>query len=349
MFAGAAVHDLENDGVVDIVCVTYDKEVWAIEAVGGATKAGFPFTAASRFRMPATIVDVDNDGDYEIAAGCDSGDLYVLHHDATIYAQYDTGDDIRGGISVCDLNNDGQLDLLFGGYDDQIHVWDPVANQLLPGWPVDLGYNSLSEPVIADLDGDGQVEVLVARKTGKIFAYESDGSLMANFPISIDGSIESTPAIEDIDNDGDLELIVGTTAGLEVIDIKLDAQLMDSWSLYRATMHRSGVYDESVMAVGDIENIIPEEFYVSNNYPNPFNPVTSFYIDVPDAGNLFVAVYDVNGRLVNELINTQVVAGRVQGRWSGKSELGAMSPTGIYFLKVETGTNYHVQKLALVK
>ena len=103
------------------------------------------------------------------------------------------------------------------------------------------------------------------------------------------------------------------------------------------------------MAVGDIENIIPEEFYVSNNYPNPFNPVTSFYIDVPDAGNLFVAVYDVNGRLVNELINTQVVAGRVQGRWSGKSELGAMSPTGIYFLKVETGTNYHVQKLALVK
>ena len=349
MFAGAAVHDLENDGVVDIVCVTYDKEIWAIEAVGGATKAGFPFTAASRFSMPATIVDGDNDGDYEIAAGCNSGDLYVLHHDATIYAQYDTGDDIRGGISVCDLNNDGQVDLLFGGYDDQIHVWDPVANQLLPGWPVDLGYNSLSEPVIADLDGDGQVEVLVARKTGKIFAYESDGSLMDNFPISVDGSIESSPAIGDIDNDGDLELVIGTTAGLEVIDIKFDAQLMDSWSLYRATMHRSGVYDESVMAVGDIENIIPEEFYVSNNYPNPFNPVTSFYIDVPDAGNLFVAVYDVNGRLVNELINTQVVAGRVQGRWSGKSELGAMSPTGIYFLKVETGTNYHVQKLALVK
>ncbi len=349
MFAGAAVHDLENDGVVDVVCVTYDKEIWAIEAVGGATKAGFPFTAASRFSMPATIVDVDNDGDYEIAAGSRGGDLYVLHHDATIYAQYNTGDDIRGGISVCDLNNDGQLDLLFGGYDDQIHVWDPVANELLPGWPVDLGYNSLSEPVIADLDGDGQVEVLAARKTGKIFAYESDGSLMANFPISIDGSIESTPAIEDIDNDGDLELVVGTTAGLEVIDIKLDAQLMDSWSLYRATMHRSGVYDESVMAVGDIENIIPEKFYVSNNYPNPFNPVTSFYIDVPDAGRLFVAVYDVNGRLVNELINTQVVAGRIHGRWSGKNGSGVMSPTGIYFLKVETGINYHVQKLALVK
>ena len=349
MFAGPAVHDLENDGVVDVVCVTYDKEVWAIEAVGGATKAGFPFTAESRFSTPATIVDVDNDGDYEIVAGCNSGDLYVLHHDATLYAQYDTGDDIRGGISVGDLNNDGQLDLLFGGYDDNIHVWDPVANELLPGWPVDLGYNSLSEPVLADLDGDGQLEVLAARKTGKIFGYESDGSLMANFPISVEGSIESSPAIEDIDNDGDLELIIGTTAGLDVIDIKLDAELMDSWSLYRATMHRTGVYDESVMAVGDAESMIPKTFYVSDNYPNPFNPVTNFHIDVPEAGHLFVAVYDVNGRLVNQLMNTQVVAGRIRGRWSGKNGSGVMSPTGIYFLKVETGINYHVQKLALVK
>ena len=349
MWVGPAVHDLDNDGVVEVVCVTYEKEIYVVEAIGGAIKPGFPFTAESRFSMPATIVDVDNDGDYEIAAGCNSGDLYVLHHDATLLAQYNTGDDIRGGISVTDLNNDGQLDLLFGGYDDKIHAWDPIADMLLPGWPVDLGYNSLSEPMLADLDGDGQIEVLAARKTGKIFAYESDGSLMGNFPISVDGSIESSPAIEDIDNDGDLELLIGTTAGLEVIDIKLDAELMDSWSMYRATMHRTGTYDASVMTVGGKENIIPEKFYVSDNYPNPFNPSTNFYIDVPEAGNLIVRIYDVSGRLVNELINTKVVAGRINSRWSGKDSYGMMLPTGIYFLQVETGSHYHVQKLALVK
>ena len=349
MWAGPAVHDLDNDGVVDVICVTYDKEIYAIEAIGGAIKPGFPFTAESRFSMPATIVDVDSDGDYEIAAGCNSGDLYILHHDGSIHAQYNTGDDIRGGISVCDLNNDGQLDLLFGGYDDRIHVWDPMAGELLPGWPVDLGYNSLSEPLIADLDGDGQVEVLAARKTGKIFAYESDGTLMGNFPIPVDGSIESSPAIEDIDNDGDLELIIGTTAGLEVIDIKFDAELMDSWSMYRGNMHRTGVYDASVMALDGPESIIPTQFYVSDNYPNPFNPTTSFYIDVPESGNLLVRVYDVNGRLVKELINTHVEVGRVSSKWSGKNDFGVMSPTGIYFLQVETGSNYHVQKLALIK
>ena len=83
--------------------------------------------------------------------------------------------------------------------------------------------------------------------------------------------------------------------------------------------------------------------------PNPFNPTTRFYIDVPEAGNLSVKVYDVNGKLVKELIDTYVNKGRVQSRWSGKNEFDMMSPTGIYFLRVETSSNYHVQKLALVK
>ena len=348
MWTGPAVHDIDNDGAYDIVCTTYDKEIYAIDVSGGTIKPGFPVTLEGRLDISPTVVDVDSDGDYEIAVGSNDGELYVLHHDGTIFAQYDTGDDIRGGISVCDLNNDGQLDLLFGGYDDKIHVWDPVANELLPGWPVDLGFNILSEPLIADLDGDGQVEVLAARKTGKIFGLESDGSMMTNFPIAVDGSIESTPAIEDIDNDGDLEIIVGSTSGLEVIDIKSSAELMDSWSMYRGTMHRTGVYDASVMSVENNE-IIPKKFYVSQNYPNPFNPSTSFYIDMPEAGNLSVKVFDVNGRVVKELINTYVNSGRVQARWSGKNEFDMMSPTGIYFLRVETSTNYHVQKLALVK
>ena len=348
MWTGPAVHDIDNDGAYDIVCTTYDKEIYAVDVNGGAIKPGFPFATSGRFSTSPTVVDVDSDGDYEIAVGSNDGELYVLHHDGTVFAQYDTGDDIRGGISVCDLNNDGQPDLLFGGYDDKIHVWDPVANELLPGWPVDLGFNILSEPLIADLDGDGQVEVLAARKTGKIFGLESDGSMMTNFPIAVDGSIESTPAIEDIDNDGDLEIIVGSTSGLEVIDIKSSAELMDSWSMYRGTMHRTGVYDASVMSVGNNE-IIPKKFYVSQNYPNPFNPSTSFYIDMPKAGNLSVKVFDVNGRVVKELINTYVNSGRVQARWSGKNEFDMMSPTGIYFMRVETSTNYHVQKLALVK
>jgi hypothetical protein len=226
---------------------------------------------------------------------------------------------------------------------------DPSVNELLPGWPVDIGFNVLSEPLIADLDGDGQNEVLAARKTGRLFAFESDGSMMGNFPIFINGSIETTPAIEDIDNDGDLEIVVGSTSGLEVIDIKASAELMDTWSLYRGTLKRNGVYDVSVMAVSNEENIVSDKFYVSSNYPNPFNPTTQFYINVPEPGNLSVSVYDVNGKLVKQIINTYVNSGRIESSWSGKNRFDIMSPTGIYFLHVKMLNHYHVQKLALVK
>ena len=44
---------------------------------------------------------------------------------------FDTGDDIRGGISVSDLNNDGSLEILFSGYDDLLHVWNPFLEEEL--------------------------------------------------------------------------------------------------------------------------------------------------------------------------------------------------------------------------
>ncbi|SVC90638.1 uncharacterized protein METZ01_LOCUS343492, partial [marine metagenome] len=316
----------------------------------GNIKPGFPFTGAHRFNAPATIVDIDGDGDYEIAAGCDSGDLYVLNYDGSLFAQYDTGDDIRGGISVADLNGDGQLDLVFGGYDDRIHVWDPVANEVLPGWPVDLGYNSVTEPIVVDLDGDGELEVVTARKNGKIYGFEADGSLMGNFPIPTSGSIETTPVAHDFDNDGDLELIFGTTTGLEVVDYKHAAPSIGvSWSMYRANLHNTGVYDASVMEIKSEIPVIPEKFHVSENFPNPFNPTTQVLIDIPESSQLFVSVYNITGRLIYEVKDNYVPAGKVRFEWRGRDYLGNQAPTGIYFISVETGIHYHVQKIALVK
>ena len=75
---------------------------------------------------------------------------------------------------------------MFGGYDDKIHMGSS-SNELLPVGLLTLGL-TFSGVLIADLDGDGQVEVLAARKTGKIFGLESDGSMMTNFLIVVDGS-----------------------------------------------------------------------------------------------------------------------------------------------------------------
>ena len=78
-------------------------------------KSGFPFVSTNRFNAPPTLVDIDGDGDIEILAGNDSGLLHILHHDGSEMASFNTGDDIRGGISVSDLNDDGFYEVLFTG------------------------------------------------------------------------------------------------------------------------------------------------------------------------------------------------------------------------------------------
>src|SRR6266571_8214531 len=55
------------------------------------------------------------------------------------------------------------------------------------------------------------------------------------------------------------------------------------------------------ITVGVNENgkIIPEQFALLGNYPNPFNPTTTIKYRLPEVSNVTVEVYDVLGRLVN--------------------------------------------------
>ena len=348
MTVGAAIGDIDGDGSLDIIVVTYDDNIHAFNS-DGSTKSGFPVLTGERFNSPATLVDLDNDGDLEIVAGNDDGELYCLNDDGSIMAYFTTGDDIRGGISVADINDDGSVELLFTGYDDYIHVWNPISNSELDGWPIDLGYNSFSGPVTADLDNDGDLEIIATMKQGKLFAFHHDGTLLNNFPININGDIESTPAIGDLDNDDNLEIAVCTSTGLYVIDVKSEGGTRESWKMYRGNIHRNGVYDIELLSINIDNNFLPEEFFVSQNYPNPFNPTTLVDIHLPEKENLNVSIFNVTGRLVNILLNKNVEAGSYTVSWNGKDQLGQTVPTGIYFMKVVSGDQIVTKKLAYLK
>ena len=332
----------------DIAVTTWSDHIYVIEA-SGTVKEGFPFVASHRFNAPPVIADFDGDGDLEVAAGNDDGNLYVLHHDASLMVEYSVGDDIRGGLAVADLDSDGSLELVFTGYDDHIHVWSPSLNAELSGWPVDMGSNSLTGPVTADLDNDGDLEIVTSTKTGSVYALEHDGSLLDYFPFTVAGNIESSPAIGDLDNDGDFELIFGTTMGLQVLDIKSPAGDISSWKLHRGNPYRNGYYGLTMASVIDEEVLVPDAFYVSKNFPNPFNPSTSVRINTIEEGKLSVNIYDLSGRMVNMLVNDNVNVGTHKVDWDGTNLYGQLAPTGVYFLQVVSGNNRHIQKIALVK
>jgi hypothetical protein len=328
MVVGAAIGDLEADGLLDIVVTTYEDNIYAINS-DGSIKSGFPYVASQRFRSPATLVDLDNDNDLEIVAGNDDGNLYILHHDGTVMTTYDVGDDIRGGISVADINDDGSNELLFVGYDDKIHVWNPTTESELDGWPYDMGNNALSCPVTADLDNDGDLEIVTAMKSGTIYIFHHDGSIYNNFPYTVAGNIETTPAIGKLDSDDDFEIVFGTTSGLQVIDIKSESGERDSWKLHRGNMMRTGLYNTTLASVDPKDQIVPDKFYVSQNYPNPFNPTTKIEFELASDAFSSIILYDVTGKEVKTLVNSNLQAGHYVFELNA-SEL----PSGMYFYQL---------------
>ena len=348
MLVGPATGDLEGDGIIDIVLCTWEDNVYAIDNAG-LTKPGFPYTSTNRFNSPPTLVDIDNDGDLEILAGNDSGLLHVLHHDGSEMASFDTGDDIRGGISVSDINDDGGFEILFTGYDDFLHIWDPVAGQELQGWPIDLGTNSLSEPVTVDLDNDGDLEIIGANKSGQISVFHHDGTLFTHFPTTVSGNIESSPAVGDIDNDGDYEIAVATTLGLKVMDIKTESGNRVSWKVHRGNQYRTGSLAMTLLSNENQQGFTPEKFLISPNYPNPFNPSTSIDIETAVKGKLLVNVYDISGRLVNTLMDNSTEPGYYTVRWNGQNLQGEIMPTGVYFVEVQSGSDLGIRKIMLIK
>jgi hypothetical protein len=91
-------------------------------------------------------------------------------------------------------------------------------------------------------------------------------------------------------------------------------------------------------------NTVPENFSLSQNYPNPFNPVTNIHFSIPKAGQVKMQVYDVTGKVVAELVNSQLNAGTYKVDFDA-SKLSS----GVYFYKIEADGFTAIKKMMLVK
>ena len=94
---------------------------------------------------------------------------------------------------------------------------------------------------------------------------------------------------------------------------------------------------------------VPDEFALHNNYPNPFNPVTTIQYDIPIDAKVLLVVYDILGRHVKTLVNTSQPAGYKSVKWNGTNDYGKTSSAGVYFYHLQTVGYSKVQKMVLLK
>ena len=96
--------------------------------------------------------------------------------------------------------------------------------------------------------------------------------------------------------------------------------------------------------VVEVEVVTPNKFELTQNYPNPFNPTTSIKFNLPDAGNVKLAVYNLLGQEVKTLVN----GFRAAGSYTLNFDAQNLS-SGIYIYKLESGNFVQTRKMTLLK
>lgn len=94
---------------------------------------------------------------------------------------------------------------------------------------------------------------------------------------------------------------------------------------------------------------VPTRYALHPNYPNPFNPTTRIPYDLPRAGDVHLVVYDVQGKVVTELLNESRPAGRHEMVWDGRNSSHEPVASGVYFYRFVTADFVQTRKMVLLK
>jgi len=103
------------------------------------------------------------------------------------------------------------------------------------------------------------------------------------------------------------------------------------------------------LASNDVINQLPHAFNVYNNYPNPFNPVTTLRYDLPEDALVNITIYDIMGRIVRTLINSQQNAGFKSIQWNATNDAGSPLSAGLYLYKIQADYLVQTRKMVLLK
>jgi hypothetical protein len=102
------------------------------------------------------------------------------------------------------------------------------------------------------------------------------------------------------------------------------------------------IYDPNEVSTSNKH--LPQEFFLSQNFPNPLNPTTTISYNLPEPLNIKLQIFDITGRLVETLYSGYKEAGTWDVKWNASS-----FPSGIYFYRLKAGDFVETKKMVLMK
>jgi hypothetical protein len=96
-------------------------------------------------------------------------------------------------------------------------------------------------------------------------------------------------------------------------------------------------------------DLVPTNFDLKQNFPNPFNPETTIQYDLPTAEYIQIDVFNVLGQKIRTLIDSQKQAGSFTHVWDGRNDQGEFVVSGLYMYCIQAGSFVEMRKMLLMK
>ena len=334
--------------------------------------------------VQAAVVDINQDGDDEVFYPIfdfatpaenvninvavlnyeDGEDIFSVTTDNLIY-------DFMGpltelGITPADLDADGNMELLgtgvFGYSAASFNAGVPSRFVQIAEFTGGMG----GDPEDGTNYAIHEVDTSIPEDTlgfNTIMQVDSTGAMSEFFETAGGGIFAVKIAnLGDADNDGNTEIALalqGIDDSLSVIDRVWNA---DSSRFEDTVRETAAVANRIFMRIVEFPGTIvvsnedpdasgiPSGFVLSSNYPNPFNPSTSFTFTLPVDKRVTVRIYDMMGRLVRTLVNDEFYsAGTHQATWDGRNEANLQVASGTYIYTLEYDKFRQSRTMILIK
>lgn len=96
-------------------------------------------------------------------------------------------------------------------------------------------------------------------------------------------------------------------------------------------------------------DLLPKNFALFENYPNPFNPETIIMYQIPNRTEVRLAIYGLLGQEIRVLANQAHEVGVHQVRWDGRNASGEVVPSGVYLYRMQAENFSQTKKMTLLR
>jgi hypothetical protein len=207
---------------------------------------------------------------------------------------------------------------------------------------------------LSDVDSNQIIEVFegeepVANFLSWVDVQSVPGGISVGWSVSEPMEIDQF-SVQREEGDGDFQQVLSvgidrTSGGFRLVDSDLRPS-----STYRYQVSVSTVGGSWVLFTTEFISTPSVRFDLNQNHPNPFNPSTTINFSLPESSPVTLRVYDISGKLVRDLISSQVIEAGLQEKvWNGKDDHDQFVSAGIYFYKLTAGNFTETRRMALVK